>query len=458
MNSNKCRGGKSDRKRRGFAYILAMLLLVVMASMGYAVTVTTDLQARQATNTSNAFDAQASTESGLSYLVYVLSTSDLTSNVSGEALLDSLATCLQGKMNGTGNLNGSTVTYDGNSTITIPSVAFSDDSSFIAVITMPDSSTVRLAVTGSYTTGSGIALSRSMSIDFDLGAKTGSLDYGVYSEGPINIGGNLSYTGLNPTDKASIYTEAVIVGAAVNIDSGYISGDVDLKDSYGSVSSGVTIGGTINYGVAGKAMPSVDPNVFKSFAVNIFTSSTPTKNVTLINPYIEANTDPEFSNNVTILGVLYVEAPNYVEFKNGATVTGVIVCEQPDSTAALSTNLIYFMNNLTLNPVEDLPNTTDFAIIRTMTGSAILAPGFDIEFKNNLESLSGTIVCETLTAKNNSTATIDGSIILGSGGLNLQNNATIKINRSTYPGLPTGVTIPGPTILTADPDTYTEIN
>ena len=322
------------------------MLIVVMASMGYAVTVTVDLQARQAANAADAFDAEASTESGLSYLVYILNTSDLTTNVSGEALLDSLATCLQGKMNGTGNLNGSTVTYDGNSTITIPSIALSDGASFSAVITMPDTSTVRLAVTGSYTTGGGTIISRRTSMEFDKGSKDGTLDYGMFSAGPINIGMNCSYTGLTSDDEASMYTEAVLVGSAIEVDSGYISGNVDLKDAYGSVAISADIGGSINYGVTGRAIPTIDPSVFEPFAVNTIDSNTPTSNVTLINPRIVADTNPIFENNVTILGVLYIEAPNDVYFKNSATVTGVIVAEQPDSVDAPSTNKIYFNNTL----------------------------------------------------------------------------------------------------------------
>ncbi len=457
MSSNKCRVAKADGRRSGFAYILAMMLIVVMASMGYAVTVTTDLQARQAANTSDAFDAHASTESGLSYLVYVLSTCDLTSNVSGEALLDSLAISLQGKMNNTDNLGDRTVSYDGNSTITIPSVAFSDNSSFSAVITMPDSGTVRLSVTGSYTTGAGTTLSRSMSMDFDKGSKAGELDYGMFSAGPINIGMNCSYTGLTSDDEASMYTEAVVVGLAIEVDSGYISGNVDLKDSYGSVAISADVGGTINYGVTGRAIPTIDPSVFSPFAVTTIDSNTPTRNVTLINPRIAANTNPVFDNNVTIQGVLYIEAPNYVVFNNNATVTGVIVSEQPDSVDAQSTNKVYFKNNLTLNPIEDLPEE-GFATLRAMTGSAILTPGFDIEFKNNFGTISGTVACESLTAKNNVDATISGSIILGDGGIHLENNATIRIDRSKYAAVPAGVIIPGPTILTADPDTYTETN
>ncbi len=456
----KARTGRNSHRRdtrEGFAYIIALILLVVMASMGYALAVTTDLQARQSVNTFEAFETHSVVQGGLSYLLYTLTELDLKPNASGQDMFDSLALNLQRDTSFMANLDDSGVTYDSN-TLTVPLISVDDNETFNATLTMPDAGTIRLTVVGT-NEGRSVTLSRTLTMDLDKGTRDPQLEYGIYAKGPIDIGRNLTYSGVNVSSEGSMYSDARISQEAIVVDSGSISGDVSTGDPNAVIDvAGVTVTGKIERGVDNVAVPTVDISMFTPFATNEFDANGGLANITLTNVYIPAGTNPVFGSNVTILGVLYVESPNIVEFTNQIDITGVIVTEQPDAGSGTDENKIIFKNGPFMNGVEDLPSDDpNFTDLRELEGSAFLAPGFEIEFKNNFGSISGTIAAESITAKNNPEGIIHGSmIIMGEGGIELDNNARIAIDLSKYTQMPTGIIMPGPTILTPNPDTYLE--
>ena len=443
------------RRRAGICSILALVLLCFFASLAVAFASATNMGLQRAHNLENASRAHAAAESGLAFLMYRLEQAELGTNLSGQALLDDLASYLQSELNGTANLGGNSVICNGVE-IVIPSIAIGDNSSFTATLSMPDANTINLAITGVHAVGSGASLSRRLSMNFDTGARPGALDYGVYSKGPIQIGSNLNYRGVNSPDEASFYSEAGGVATAVG-SNGYVDGSIDVMDVSASVSLGsnVTVVGDITIGVPPVPLPQVDGSALEAFATNVMDGSTPLSNATLDNLRIPANTNPQFTNNIILRGVIYVESPNYVYFKNNVQVIGVILTEDPAGGGGI--NKIEFKNNLDISGVEDLPNTPEFSALRQMTGSSILAPGFEVEFKNNFQITGGTLACESLILKNNVNATIKGAIIVyGASGLTFNNNAILTIDRSGLAGLPAGVTVATPTVLTPDPRTYLE--
>ncbi len=446
--------------RTGIVSILALLFLCIFASLSVAFASTTDLTLQKANNFQAARKARLATESGLDFLVYKLKEFKLGVNLSGQALFDDLASSLQGKWNGTANLGGSTVAYD-DTNIVIPSITIGGNLSFSAILSMADSNMIGLTVTGYYTTNSGTSFSRSVSMDFNAAPRPPALEYGVYSKGPIHIGNNLIYRGANSPDEASFYTEASDGRHAVTIGSdGYIDGNIDVMDEFGTVSlsSGTTVNGSVTVGVPQTPFPEVDGSVFVSFATNIMDASTPRANVTLINLRIPGDTNPQFTQNVKLMGVIYIESPNYVYFKNNVVLIGVIVTEDPAGSGGI--NKIEFKNNLDIRGVEELPDTDEnqFSAIRQLTGSGILAPGFDLEFKNNPNMNSGTIACESLILNNDIAVQINGALIIGSGGLTLKQNTTLTIDRSGLTGLPAGTTMLTETMLTPNPDAYLELH
>jgi len=423
----------------------------MMASLAVAFTAVTDLALSKSDNQRLALEARLTAESGLSYLTHVITSTELPTGAAGQQALDSLAGALGTRLDGSANLHGQVVSYDG-STISIPAIALDDRRSFATEITL-QSGDVTVSVTGTVSDGQS-ALSRSVSMQFQP-ESSGGLSFGICCEGPINIGNNLNLVGANNPSEASIYSAAS--DDAITIDGGYVDGDVCTFRADADIDVGATVNGQIKRGVPEVPMPEIDGSVFEPFATNVIDDQDDISGEIFQNIRIKAGTNPEFGNNVTVLGVMYVEAPNTVTFKNNVNFTGVIVTEDPGEGAAPEDHWIYFKNNLTMHGVDDLPDQPAYAELRELGGSAILAPGFTLEFKNNFSSVNGTIVAERLILKNNLEATVHGSIIiLGPEGITFKNNSELIIDTSTYGGVTPGMSIPGPVTLTPQPDSYTE--
>jgi hypothetical protein len=170
---------------------------------------------------------------------------------------------------------------------------------------------------------------------------------------------------------------------------------------------------------------------------------------------IKANTNPTF-DNVTIQGIMYIEAPNQIYFNNNVAFTGVMVADDPPAGSPDSANYIYFKNNMTFNGVEQLPNTWEFAEVKKLKGASILCPGFTMEFKNNMTSVSGIMALKALTAKNNLSSTVLGSMLIyGDAGLDFKNNTDLNIALSGS-APPPGFQGYGKPALEPIPESYSE--
>jgi len=442
-----------DRRRAGATLIVALMVLCILAVLGVSFAVSVDRGLRKSTNHRLVVAAEMAAESGTAYFAHVLQSAEITDVSSGQAILDSLATALDGQLSGSLTLQGQAVAYDG-STVTVPAIGLGDGRSFTTEITGGDGQAMRLTVVGRAPSADapGGAVERSVNVELELAAET-AFEYGIFAKGPINIGMNFDYTGANDPAEASLFSAAG--GIAIAVDSGEIDGDVITYEPGATVIMGANVGGRI-YVSDSLPEPEVDGSVFEPFATNIVDAGTDTSGGTFTNIRVRASTDP-FFGPVTILGVMYIEAPNVVTFKNNAEITGVVVSEDPGLGASLDHHRVYFKNNLTVRGLDELPNTPDFATLRTMGGSAFLLPGFALEFKNNFTSISGTVAAQQIVAKNNLSGTVYGSIIsLGSGGLTFKNDSSITIDRSKYPDPAPGL-IPGqPRTLILQPASYLE--
>jgi len=458
MNSH----GRLARKhagREGIVYVLALLLICIFSSLAVAFISTTDLALFKGRNATLALDARLAAESGMNYLMYQMTSETLPAGSAGQTMLDNLAASLADRLDGTANLSGETVTYDG-TTISVPQIALDGQCSFTAQITLLDDD-LRLSVTGrSPTSAQSPEHTLARQIAMDLGPDSDSANptqYGIFSKGPVDIDMNLSLVGANDPEEGSIYSAAE--GDAIDIDSGYVDGDVCTLHEDAVIDCGATVNGDIETGVPEVPIPTLDGSVFEPFATNIVDASTVVnKGGTFENIRILAGTNPSFDKAVTIRGVMYVEAPNYVYFKNNVDFTGVIVTEDPGEGADPATHKIEFKNNLTLNGIEDLPDSSEFEDLKQHEGTAILAPGFALEFKNNFSSVSGTIAADSITLKNNLNGTVYGSIIIvGDGGVDFKNNSNLTIDQSKYNRATPGViSASGPVTLVVHPSSYTE--
>ena len=427
-------------------------MLVVLSALALALTSTTNLGVLKAGNWRADLDARLAAESGMTFMTRQVSGVPLPSWAPGDQLLGVLATELQELLEGTPNLQGGSITYDG-SAIVVPAIALDGGRSFTARIELASGNVLRLSITGSAPAGSQAAspeVARTVSMEFQPETPS-AFSYGVFSKGPLRIGQNLRFEGINSNSEASMYSAAA--GTAVVIESGQVDGDICTMRPDAVIDVGANVMGEIRRGVPPVTVVRPTGAAFKSFATTPFNPAANTFN----NVVIEAGTNPTFNNNVTIRGVMYIKSPNIVTFRNNANLTGVIVTDDAGPNADPTLNRIYFKNNLTVHGPEELPDTPQFSGLRTMVGTAIMAPGFNLEFKNNFTSVSGSIVAESFTLKNNLDAVVYGSIIvLGDDGLQFEQNSTLRIDRSKYHGEPPGSVPSGPTLLVPMPDSYCE--
>lgn len=481
---------RSSTRKSGFAAVLAIILLSVLVTLGVSFAMLTNGSMRQAMNLRDVQAAQNQAESGLEYLNYVLRNSPLPPGTSSDELVEVTALKLSEKL--------PNVTF-GEGWIAIPQVALGEGT-FAATMELDESGKLVLCVTG--TNG---AVERTVGLTYTLttggggggggggpgtpGSSSYFFGYGIATRSKISITGNARIQGTTPAlaQQASILSttysddEALVLTGNSNL-----AGDVFLSnpDAYATLTGNVSIGGhnmrdgeieeAIHTGIGDVEFPEVDPTVFESFATNIVNSSTSTSgNKTFTNIRIAANTNPNFSGNITINGVVFIEQPNNVRFTGNLNMTGVIVTEDAGENV-YDSNTVRFTGNSTFRGVDSLPDTVPFHTLREKTGSFILAPGFGLEFTGNFGAINGTMAADQFKFTGNAGGVIKGMIINYSDSeFKLTGNSSITIDRTKdldraagtdtpeIPAPPPGVAfpvVPQPEVLKADPGTYTEYN
>ena len=452
-------------KHKGIISILAILFLAIFATMAVVYTEVAGTNLACADNQSQILQARLSAESGMAYLSNVLQKLQLAGSPSGQALLDAVAAGLQAQLSGSANFGGQPVTYDG-VTITIPLARITGSCTFSGTVTLSGASATTLVLWAKGLQGQ---VTRSVGMNFNVSPGNSPIfKYGIATKSAVVMTGNASLTGKNSASEANILSSTYTSQTAFNLTGNVrIQGDIYAANPAAAVSmSGNTsvggISGTspgvashIHTGTVETSFPAVDPTVFQSFAVNTVDGSTSTSgNRTFTNIRIKAGTNPTFSGNTTLKGIIFVEQPNRVTFAGNTTMTGLIVTQAaPDNTYA--SNTINFTGNTTFSGVENLPDTSDFHVLRTMPGSSILAPGFGLTFTGNFGTVGGCMAADSFSFTGNAGGTIRGSIINYSDSqFSLTGNSSIVIDRSGTPTVPPGFSLPSTT--KANPDTYLE--
>lgn len=454
---------KLVKKPKAFVSVMALVLLIVLAVLALAYTSAGGIGLAQ---TDNCYHVQTSlfqAESGLSFLTRAVKSVSLPPGTSGDAMLTALGNGLGAELNGTSNLNGGVVSL-ADDTITIPTISMGSDKSFTGNITLVDSATVKIRVSG--TDGK---CTRAVSINFSLGSKTsGFFDYGIASKSAIVLTGNASIKGANSPSEADILSATFSKQESFRLNGNCsIAGDIYSvnPDSYATLVGNIKIGGLsssdpnitnhIHLGTDNVVFPEVDPTVFEPFATNIVNSSTSTTgNKTFTNIRIVAGTNPNFSGNITLKGVIFVEKPNMVTFTGNLNITGLIVTQDAGDNV-YTQNTIKFTGNTTSYGVETLPDTTEFHDLRNMPGSFILAPGFGVTFTGNFGTVNGCMAADSFTFTGNAGGTVNGPIInYSDSDLSLTGNSSLTINRLNSPAVPPG--FESQVCLIPDSTTYAE--
>ncbi len=456
-----------DTGRKGVASILALAVLTILVAISATMATQSFLEFRKSDSLSRATQARLSAESGMAYMTKVVRDIRLSNDVDATTFMDEFHTALSELLAPMSNA-GVTVTKVGQtvqvSEVELPNVCFSCE---FTLDTSADPPSTRMTVTGR----SGDFVRQTAVTYACVGKRSSVFDFGVASRGKIVISGSASLLGVNGAYEASVLSTrehpvAIEAGGHAFIDGDlYVTGDdVDYVYLKGG---GLSIGGTSDYdeilndhvyvGTQEPDFPEIDTDQFIPLAVNLIDSSTNLNGGnTYSNIRIAAGTDPHFPSDTVINGVMYVEAPNCVTFAAQTTINGLVVTEDGAGTD-IDDCQIDFRGASSAPGVEALPDTSEFAAIKTHTGTVILAPGFGVSFRGSSNSINGLIAADRLSFLGNSNISGDvaGSIIgLSDYELNLKGNATIRISRPDSGSLPAG--FKHPFGLEPQADTYSE--
>ena len=455
-------GGITPRLCRGTVSILAVMLLAVLATLTVSFAQFTNLNLRKGDNFRKAMDARLTAESGLEFMLYQLRRVRLPGDTTDTTLLANLTAALGDRLDGTPNLAGITVTNTG-SAACVPPVQLEEGRTFCCWITPVASGLCRLKVKGSAG-----GLDRYLTMDLALSPKLPLVfNYGLASRGMIEVSGHTKIVGVNYPTEANVFS-ASAGGTAIQVKgSGVtISGDlfVSGEESAVAITGSPRIAGScdpatvsehIHFGAEPPDFPELNTEPLAALATNVVDSSTDmSSGQTFSNIRIAAGTNPNFTSDTVINGVVYVEAPNIVTFSGHATINGLIVTEDKD--LPVDQCQLHFTGTLDAAGVEALPDTEEFAAVKQQTGTFVLAPGFAATFSGNFSTVYGSIMADQLTFSGTAEGVINGGVIgLTDLPTELAGNVEIYVDRSDQDPDPAGIV--KPIALETVPDSYTEL-
>lgn len=413
--------------RRGVVLIIAMVFLAVFSVLSISMATMSGTNLQIAKNQRTANSVLSATESGLEVCRYWLSDITIPLSVGPSLRLNAVAHELQDKLTAAEVSNISISHTISEITISTTSLETQSNRSFSATMEQTDSDTLRLEITG--TNGQ---TSRTINTRFAFVSRANPIfDYGVATDGPLRMTGN---TGLEVAVKSNVYIGGGGVNHALDMQgNSKISSGVSIHESYPSISlsSNATIGGQhgqeaidnhVSTGVEEIVFPVPDVGSFAQYVQNVVDSNTDTSaDLTLDNIVIAAGTNPTFTGNVTLRGIIFIEQPNIVTFSGNASVTGIII-GNGDVQAPSDLNQINFSGNVSTYDVSALPVEDKFTGLKDKEGSFLLAPGFSASFTGNASINNGVIAANGISFSGNAGGNIKGTL------MNYSQNNTVSLS------------------------------
>jgi len=451
------------KSRKGVALIISMIFILIFSALAVAMATMSGTNVQIAENQRKADRARACAESGLEVIRHWLSYVSIPGDTPPTQRFCLIKTSFQSAVDGISNI---TPDYSG-SYIAIPSVTLdsANGRSFSAQITQIDLETLQVDVTG--TCGE---VTKTISVNYVFGTRADTVfDFGVATKGPLSLTGNVELDGANVSVESSVYIESEDSLLALSIEgNSQIAGDVTITNPLATVNlqgGQASIGGEtgqdaidnhVSFGAPTTEFPTPNPAYFEDYATNIVDSATDTTaDATFENIRIAAGTNPTFSGNITLNGIVFIEMPNVVTFTGNTTITGIIVGNGSLEDNS-GTNQINFYGNIDSYDVNTLPNEPQFADIRNEAGTFLLAPGFHLSFGGNFSTLSGAIAGNGVEFSGNAGGTINGSILNYSNAeMTLAGNSDLYFNRSGTTQFPVGF-VPR-IVFRYDPNSYSEV-
>ena len=449
----------------GAVLIVSMIFVLIFSALAVSMATLSSTNLHVAENHCQADGARACAESGLEVIRYWLSRASISGTTSSSERFNQIVASIQNDLT-EASITNISISQNG-STISIPNVTLSSETGqyFSAMISQIDDNLLQVDVTG--TCGS---TTRTIRANYQFGNRANTVfDFGVASRGPLSLSGNIEMEGANISVESNAYIESEDSILALSIiGNSHIAGNVKIVNPIATVDlqgGQAGIGGEtgqeaidnhVEFGVPPTEFPEPVPAIFESYATNVVDVNTDTSvDVTLENIRILAGTNPTFSGQATLKGVVFIETPNVVTFTGNASLTAIVVGDG-DWTDDSGTNQISFQGNVESLPTNELPAEAQFEGLHDQTGTFIMAPGFHVAFGGTFASLSGAIAGNGIEFSGNAGGTINGSIInYSSEVVSLSGNSDLQFNRSGLTEVPAGFV--SEIVLHYDPDSYSEI-
>lgn len=458
------------KKHKGIALIVAMLFVMVFSALSVAMFSMSSGNSLVASNLHRGNEARSSAESGLEVVRYYLAQAEIPGTTPQSQWFGVLKDQLMGGILPSG-MYASLVEDEGVTTgITIgssQSVTLGGSQSFTAEVSNSDDR-INILVTGN--AGD---IERKIQGSFIYGEKPepySVFDFGVATKGPLSLSGNILLDGVNISVESDVYIESMNYNQTLEIiGNSQVAGDVKIvnPDGFVTLQGGQAgIGGEtgvaaiqnhVIIGAPETQFPVPNTSHFEPYATGItIDSSTDLSGLTTLdNVRIAAGTNPTFSSNMQIRGVLYIEQPNTVSFSGNADITGVIVGDG-DYTDNSESNQITFNGTVSSSSVATLPES--FGTLRDDTGTFIMAPGFAVSMGGNFGTLNGCIAANGVDFFGNAGGVIGGSVLNYSDNpMELSGNSDLFFNRTGNTEIPVGFEPVLNIVVKYDPSAYDEI-
>jgi hypothetical protein len=401
--------------RRGITSVLAMLYLVLIATLAMGFYAATTMSSQISTNDERVARSYLAAESGMDFMRYHLAKVRIPPNTAPEDIVDRLYEDLITLLDDTGNMYGLTIGHSGN-TISIPAEAGAmipldsrGHTAFRATIT-DWAGDIVVTVNGRCGMQS---VSRAIAMDFNLNELTATaFNNAIASKGQVIIkkGGVTTVAGVDP--RIATVMSAKETTGAVTVEGGVVGGELRIVPGATAVVTGGTVAGSsipsyiqqhhVKEGAAPE-FPEIDTSVYAQYATNTYSSGAKTQQ----NIRIPAGTNPRFAGGDTVQGIMYIESPNTVTFRGNFNLDGFIVFENAGDG---SMNVLDFRGGVNQSPLPDGPQ---FNELRATTGVAIMAPTAAVKLSGNSNShLRGNLLVDTFYFDGSGDVLIDRGTVM----------------------------------------------
>jgi hypothetical protein len=473
------------RPRPGMTSVLAMLYLVLFASLAVGFYAATNTSVLVSGNERHARLAMLSTESGMEFMRHILGNVEIPANATSDQVWTQLTQQVASQINQTANFGYAQITAPGSGTTTwtLPTLKLPGGGACTVVMAPNDANatTVDVTVLGlepdlrtDKTQGTD-PNHRKIKVTYVKGPRASEIfNYGVASRSKINMGGNAVITGASGSlGRGSVLSATSSSVPLTMTGSPKISGDFSYSNPNGNptfgngsiagyTSSSADFANHVHAGVTPPEFPAIDTSPFEKYVpgptdtgASVISANPPSTRKSFTNIRIKAGVNPSFAAGSVIQGVVFIETPNQVTFTGGVTIQGVIVV-QNNPTGDSSTNFIKFGGNVTHQGVETLPNSGVFTGLPNLSGSFLLAPTFDLIMRGNTNNVGGTIVAGKIDIAGTAGANVKGSVInLDDTSVDMTGTSDIVISASGSDKYPAGITFGSH--FTPNPATYLEL-